>query len=307
MVLILSFLYDVGEDAELLGRPRNDTELLTAEVGHLQWAMSVQDYVMNEGRIPLEAALDGRRCVFGTWFYGPNRTALEQEVPDLRPLFAVLDQKHLALHQSAGVIRTDMERGESAAAKEHFRTVSLPLLTEVRDLLRNSLALTRGAQSGIVARLEGKLNDITRMAVSASLIFLLAGLTIAVLLLFRIPYESYNEGGSIISMFLSPATACLAVAIYGKIQILKKKLAADFSRVHGGLVYLYSQRMAPVPPVRTGRGHDGVAAAQVGHHSDRHQHLRPPWGYGSHHCSGGTGHRCHGKRAGPPSSSSCFG
>ena len=97
MVLILSFLYDVGEDAELLGRPRNDTELLTAEVGHLQWAMSVQDYVMNEGRIPLEAALDGRRCVFGTWFYGPNRTALEQEVPDLRPLFAVLDQKHLAL------------------------------------------------------------------------------------------------------------------------------------------------------------------------------------------------------------------
>ena len=186
MVLILSFLYDVGEDAELLGRPRNDTELLTAEVGHLQWAMSVQDYVMNEGRIPLEAALDGRRCVFGTWFYGPNRTALEQEVPDLRPLFAVLDQKHLALHQSAGVIRTDMERGESAAAKEHFRTVSLPLLTEVRDLLRNSLALTRGAQSGIVARLEGKLNDITRMAVSASLIFLLAGLTIAVLLVRRI-------------------------------------------------------------------------------------------------------------------------
>ena len=82
MVLILSFLYDVGEDAELLGRPRNDTELLTAEVGHLQWAMSVQDYVMNEGRIPLEAALDGRRCVFGTWFYGPNRTALEQEVPN---------------------------------------------------------------------------------------------------------------------------------------------------------------------------------------------------------------------------------
>ena len=186
MVLILSFLYDVGEDAELLGRPRNDTELLTAEVGHLQWAMSVQDYVMNECRIPLEAALDGRRCVFGTWFYGPNRTALEQEVPDLRPLFAVLDQKHLALHQSAGVIRTDMERGESAAAKEHFRTVSLPLLTEVRDLLRNSLALTRGAQSGIVARLEGKLNDITRMAVSASLIFLLAGLTIAVLLVRRI-------------------------------------------------------------------------------------------------------------------------
>lgn len=45
---------------------------------------------------------------------------------------------------------------------------------------------------------------------------------IGILLLFRIPYESYNVGGSIINMFLAPATACLAVSIYSKIQILKK-------------------------------------------------------------------------------------
>ena len=35
----------------------------------------------------------------------------------------------------------------------------------------------------------------------------------AVLLIFRIPYESYNQGGEIINMFLAPATACLAVAV----------------------------------------------------------------------------------------------
>lgn len=44
----------------------------------------------------------------------------------------------------------------------------------------------------------------------------------AVLLIFDIPYESYNEGGSVINMFLTPATACLAVSVYTKIQILKK-------------------------------------------------------------------------------------
>lgn len=44
----------------------------------------------------------------------------------------------------------------------------------------------------------------------------------AFLLIFRIPYESYNNGGAIINMFLAPATACLAVSIYSKIQILKK-------------------------------------------------------------------------------------
>lgn len=41
-------------------------------------------------------------------------------------------------------------------------------------------------------------------------------LVVGVLLLFRIPYESYHQGGEIINMFLAPATACLAVAIYGK-------------------------------------------------------------------------------------------
>ena len=47
-------------------------------------------------------------------------------------------------------------------------------------------------------------------------------LCIGVLLIFKIPYESYNEGGSIINMFLGPATACLAVSIYTKLELLKK-------------------------------------------------------------------------------------
>ena len=47
-------------------------------------------------------------------------------------------------------------------------------------------------------------------------------LVVGVLLLFRIPYESYHQGGEIINMFLAPATAGLAVAIYGKIRILKE-------------------------------------------------------------------------------------
>lgn len=43
-----------------------------------------------------------------------------------------------------------------------------------------------------------------------------------VLLLFKIPYESYNEGGSIINMFLAPATSCLAVSVYTRMELLKK-------------------------------------------------------------------------------------
>lgn len=45
---------------------------------------------------------------------------------------------------------------------------------------------------------------------------------VGILLILKIPYESYQQGGSIINMFLAPATACLAVSIYNKIQILKE-------------------------------------------------------------------------------------
>ena len=47
-------------------------------------------------------------------------------------------------------------------------------------------------------------------------------LSIGVLLLFDIPYEYYDEGGSVINLFLAPATACLAVSIYSRLEILKQ-------------------------------------------------------------------------------------
>lgn len=47
-------------------------------------------------------------------------------------------------------------------------------------------------------------------------------LVIGVLLALHIPYEDYDQGGSLINLFLSPATACLAVAIYSKVRLLKE-------------------------------------------------------------------------------------
>ncbi len=47
-------------------------------------------------------------------------------------------------------------------------------------------------------------------------------LIIGFLQICNIPYDAYSEGGNIINMFLAPATACLAVSIYTKLDILKK-------------------------------------------------------------------------------------
>ncbi len=46
-------------------------------------------------------------------------------------------------------------------------------------------------------------------------------LVCAVLLVLGIPYESYDQGGSVINLLLLPATACLAVPIYQKRALLR--------------------------------------------------------------------------------------
>ena len=46
----------------------------------------------------------------------------------------------------------------------------------------------------------------------------------AVLVALDIPYEAYSAGGSLIDLFLGPATVCLGVTIYAKIDLLKKRL-----------------------------------------------------------------------------------
>lgn len=47
-------------------------------------------------------------------------------------------------------------------------------------------------------------------------------LIIAFLLVFKIPYENYSQGGSFIELFLAPATAALAVKIHQQIKELKE-------------------------------------------------------------------------------------
>ncbi len=66
-------------------------------------------------------------------------------------------------------------------------------------------------------------------------------LVVGILLLFGIPLESYNRGGSIISMFLGPATAVLALTIYRQRKLLGKYLVAVLcGTLAGSLVSLGS-------------------------------------------------------------------
>lgn len=72
------------------------------------------------------------------------------------------------------------------------------------------------------------INRITKSPLANPLLIAIL-LCITVLQVFAIPLENFNQGGNIIAMFLAPATASLALNIYGQIQALKKNLLPIFA------------------------------------------------------------------------------
>ncbi len=56
----------------------------------------------------------------------------------------------------------------------------------------------------------------------ANPLLIAVALVILVLQLFRIPLESFQQGGEMISLMLAPATAALALLIYRQLAVLKK-------------------------------------------------------------------------------------
>ena len=59
---------------------------------------------------------------------------------------------------------------------------------------------------------------------------------IAVLLLFKIDYGTYNQGARYISVLLTPATVCLAVPLYMQLEKLKKNFPAIMIGILSGVL-----------------------------------------------------------------------
>lgn len=58
----------------------------------------------------------------------------------------------------------------------------------------------------------------------ANPLLIAVALIILILTVLDIPFDTYNNGGAMITMFLAPATASLAMNIYAQLEQLKKRL-----------------------------------------------------------------------------------
>jgi len=62
------------------------------------------------------------------------------------------------------------------------------------------------------------------------------GLVMALLAVFKIDYAAYNQSAKLLSSLLTPATICLAVPLYEKLELLKKHKKAIFLGVLSGVI-----------------------------------------------------------------------
>jgi len=61
-------------------------------------------------------------------------------------------------------------------------------------------------------------------------------LVIALLSVFHIPYEAYNQSAKLLSSLLTPATICLAVPLYEQLALLKKHKNAILAGIVSGVI-----------------------------------------------------------------------
>ncbi len=82
---------------------------------------------------------------------------------------------------------------------------------------------------GLVIRKKLKLDIFNPLLISIALVILFLAVT-------GIPYEEYEAGGKYISYLLTPATVCLAVPLYEKLNLLKENWKAIFAGILAGVL-----------------------------------------------------------------------
>lgn len=182
MLFSIMQLQQISEKASILSRPRQDIMLVAAGDAHIEWANKVQAFVLHEGQTPLDAALDGRQCAFGRWFYGPEKIKLAESLPALKPIFEQIDTTHLNLHKSATQIKEAVGNQKVAEAKNIYENTTLPNLREVQKLLVASTNEVSKNTAETVAGLQADISLSTNVSIIMGILGILIGTALAIVI-----------------------------------------------------------------------------------------------------------------------------
>ena len=91
----------VGNAEEVIDGNKLRGDLVQKEVDHLNWAGKVNALLNDPNVTELDVQVDPKKCGFGQWYYGEGREEAERSIPELKALFAQIDEPHKHLHESA--------------------------------------------------------------------------------------------------------------------------------------------------------------------------------------------------------------
>ncbi len=116
--------------------------LMTVRDAHRLWAQTVSTAIL-EGADGIDVEVDPEQCALGKFLASAEYAKWSREFVELRELMNRIDAPHKALHESAIAINEALGRGDTKAATETFRTVSLANLELVSGGLDEAIELER--------------------------------------------------------------------------------------------------------------------------------------------------------------------
>jgi methyl-accepting chemotaxis protein len=135
----------ISDAEEVIDGNKLATLIVQKEVDHLNWASAVGDLLNDKEVTELNVQTDHTKCGFGHWYYSEERTKAEELVPELKELFADIEEPHIHLHESAIEIQkefvdADLNLGIFLAQK---RADHIDWMNTVRkEILANKTSLT---------------------------------------------------------------------------------------------------------------------------------------------------------------------
>lgn len=183
MLFIINKLHVIQTDAEIIARPQQSNTLLNAEIAHLKWIIHLENYMSTGRKSFFDIQTDDRKCEFGIWLYGEKRGELEHTLPMLSPVFAKMEISHRELHGTAVDIQHLVAAGKTEEARQRFLETTMPLLASVQQGLVEAREQVTRTHTDTIEHLHAEVFSTTRTTLGLSVVFLLAALAAAVLLM----------------------------------------------------------------------------------------------------------------------------
>ena len=193
------------------------TIMLQREIDHQNWASKVGAFQRNESITTIDVEKDDHNCRFGKWYYSDERKKIEQEMPEIVPLLAQIEEPHRLLHQSVVELEAILGKGKEArpeALQLFGTTIRGQYLVKVQQILEEMIKISDkyAQQSAVHSARQAKLSKVITIS------GMLAGTVIALILGFVLsksitrPIHSVIEGLADASSQITGAASQISAA-----------------------------------------------------------------------------------------------